>query len=135
MPNYATRCTSCRETKDVRLTFAEYDSVRSGSQAIECTCGGKAVIEFAPGLLGFVMKDGESGGWASKAGKENKYRARRASTMANRERDHVFKPKLVPNYQGIEAPTWKDAQEVARDKGGEVAAVTYEPHVSQEQAT
>ena len=136
MPNYATRCTTCRETRDVRLSFAEYDEVKAETKTIECpSCGGTAAIEFAPGILGFVMKDGESGGWASKANKENHYRARRSTVMAQRERDNVFKPKLVPNFKGLETETWRNAQEVARQEKGDESAITYEPLVSQEQTT
>lgn len=134
MPLYATRCEACRETKDVRLSFAEYDEVRAGKRSLSCSCGSPSHIEFSPGSVGFVLKDGESGGWMSKATKENGYRAKRAATMAKRENDHVFKPKLVPNYQGEETGTWKEAQEVARSKapGGDISAATYEPLVTRE---
>lgn len=133
MPLYSTRCTACREERDVRLSFAQYDEVRGGKRTLACkTCGEAADLQFAPGSLGFTFKDGESGGWASKALKENAYRGQRRKRMEQREKDHVFKPKLVPNYKGEEAPTWRDAQEVARKDGGDVSAVTYEPLVQQE---
>lgn len=113
------------------MTFTQYDEVRAGSHPLPCECGqGNSVIEFSPGSIGFVMKDGESGGWASKATKENGYRVKRREEMTRRERDHVFKPHLVPNYKGAEATTWKEAQEEARHDKGEAAAITYEPLVS-----
>lgn len=135
MPLYSTRCTACREERDVRLSFAQYDEAREGKRTLACkSCGEVAEIQFAPGNLGFTFRDGESGGWASKAMKENAYRNNRRAVMTKREQDHVFKPKLVPNYKGEEAPTWKDAQEAARADAGEVKAVTYEPLVQQEQS-
>lgn len=137
MPLYATKCTSttCRTERDVRLSFAQYDEVREGKRQLACkACGERSEIQFAPGNVGFTFKDGESGGWASKAMKENAYRANRRHVMERRERDHVFKPKLVPNYKGDEAPTWRDAQEQARKDGGDLSAVTYEPLVQQEQS-
>jgi hypothetical protein len=117
--------------KDVRLTFSQYDEVRLGLRSLACECGGgEARIEFSPGNIGFVMKDGESGGWASKATKENGYRAKRRETMAQRERDHVFKNSLIPNYAGNDTGDWREAQELARKERGEAAAATYEPLVS-----
>lgn len=133
MPTYSTRCESCGQAASVRLSFVDYESVKLGVKNLECgECSGKVKLEFNPGNVEFVLKDGESGGFASKAGKENKYRARRREIMAKREKDHVFKTKLIPNYGGMETDTWKDAREEAR-KDGAVAS-TYEPLVKREEA-
>ncbi len=152
MPVYSTRCEGCGAAHDIRLSFEDYDCVRSGTKLLECTaCQGKVNIEFHPGDVTFVLKDGESGGWASKAQKENKYRARRQRVMEQRQRDHAPRTQLVPNFAGGLAPSWKDAQEAAREtaytemKGhgeGEQrsiaaaneAAATYEPLVKSELA-
>jgi hypothetical protein len=133
MPSYATRCASCRAEKDLRLSFAQYDEVKAGTRKLPCACGAETEIQFSPGHIGFSFKDGESGGWASKAMKENAYRADRSQVMARRERDHVFKNKLVPNYQGEETGTWREAQNEALKEGGDLSASTYEPLVQQEQ--
>lgn len=116
MPLYSVRCSSCETEGSTKLSFAEYDEVKSGERVLPCECGEQAAIVFNPGDVSFVLKDGESGGWTSKAGKENAYRKRRAEHMRQRERDHVFKSELQPNYQGQETGTWKDAQELARTK-------------------
>jgi hypothetical protein len=115
----------------MRLSFSDYDDVRNGEKNLLCnSCeGGKCQIVFDPSSVQFVLKDGESGGWASKAMKENSYRARHREHMARRERDHVFKPKLQPNFRGVETGTWKDAKEfarteVAKDHGKKVADAT-----------
>ena len=133
MPTYATRCEACQQAASIRLSFVDYESVKMGAKSLECsTCQGKVVIEFNPGDVSFVLKDGESGGFQSKAIKENKYRARRREIMAKRERDHVFKSKLVPNYGGVETGTWKDAREEARKDGGGASASTYDSLVKRE---
>ena len=138
MPTYQTQCQQCGHSGDLRLSFSDYDGVKSGDKQLLCNgCNGTCQILFDPSSVQFVMKDGESGGWQSKAMKENKYRARRREIMAQRERDHVFKPKLQANYQGVETGTWKDAREVARveaaRKHGEsfatAVARTYDPLV------
>ena len=130
MPTYTTICEGCKVTREIRLTFAEYEDVCKGFKELECVdCQGKVSLQFNPGAVSFVLKDGESGGWASKALKENKYRAIRRRVMARREKDHVFKSRLIPNYMGQETGTWKDAQEEARKDGGNIAASTYDPLV------
>jgi len=133
MPTYTTLCQGCQTESTVRLSFADYDSVRLGAKILECgTCQAGVKIVFNPGDINFVLKDGESGGWAGKAIKENKLRARRREILAKRERDHVFKNKLQPNVAGMETGTWKEAQAFVKSEVGEAAAKTYEPLVAQE---
>ena len=109
--------------------------MKLGAKLLECsTCQGKVEIVFNPGDVSFVLKDGESGGWAGKAIKENKLRARRREILAKKERDHVFKNKLLPNYQGMETGTWKETQAFVKSEVGAAAASTYEPLVRQEKA-
>lgn len=131
MPTYSTQCESCGRTTDIRLSFVDYESVRLGAKTLECTdCHGKVGLAFNPGDLSFVMKDGESGGWSSKAGKENAYRARRNKILDKKTRDHVFKTKLVPNFAGQQTENWREAQEHARKEGGNTT--TYEPLIAKE---
>lgn len=71
MPQYSVRCQVCEQQGSQRLTFAEYDEAKAGKLDVTCPhCGGWAAIMFDPGNVTFVLKDGESGGWVSKAGKE-----------------------------------------------------------------
>jgi len=129
-------CLECGTTKDQRLSYSDYDQVRDGSKTLACSnCGLPAQIGFAPGNLGFILREGESGGWASKSIKENAYRNRRREVMAKREKDHVFKSSLQANYDGVETGSWKEAQELARVEKGDEAASTYDPLVSKEQVT
>lgn len=133
MPTYAVECHECGAAYDQRLSFKQYDEVKVGNTALPCkTCAQPAQFAFSPGKVGFVMKEGESGGWASKSLKENKYRRERRSVMAKREKDHVFKSSLQANYEGTETGSWKEAQEMARSEKGDLAAATYEPLVTKE---
>jgi len=117
MPKYTTQCEECASTDTVRLSFEGYDAVLAGTKRLSCTsCSGALDLKFDPGEVNFIMSDGESGGWTSKAGKENAYRRRRNEEMKQRERDHVFKSRLQPNYQGQETETWVEAQALAREK-------------------
>jgi hypothetical protein len=130
MPSYVSQCIACKKSGSVRLSFKEYDEVKDGAKCLVCNeCEGACEIVFDPSSVQFVMKDGPSGGWVSKAIRENAWRANHREHMARRERDHVFKPKLQPNYKGVETGTWKDAKEyarteVAKDFGKEVGNLT-----------
>lgn len=131
-----------------RLSFRDYDSVVDGSVVLDCACGGRFELVFDPSAVSFVLKDGESGGWVSKAVRENKYRVRRRAEMGRREREHVKPNRLVPNYQGEVAETWADAkdrayqstyQRISREHGRKAAASaaseaakTYDTHVKRE---
>lgn len=142
MPSYTTKCQGCGVASQIRLSFEDYDQFKAGQIALKCVkCEGNCAIEFNPGEVSFVLHDGESGGWASKSLKENKYRARRAKVMEQRQRDHAPKTRLLPNFAGELAPSWKEAQAEAFDVAmtetrdpvaAKEAAATYEPLVRRE---
>lgn len=147
MPLYTTHCERCHTCESRRLTFEAYDAVQRGDEKLACPCGARAEIVLDPGNVNFVLRDGESGGWASRASKENKYRAERRQRMAQRQRDHVNPNRLVPNFKGQETSSWAEAKRAAyestyQELKGEghhdpatsatYAAETYDPLVKQE---
>lgn len=115
-----------------KLTMTEYELVKDGTMRLVDDEGATLTLVFDPGNLGFVMKDGPSGGWATKAMKENRYRQARGQEMTRREKDHVHKNRLVPNYNGQEGGSWADVQDHVRMTKGEASARTYDSLVSQE---
>lgn len=138
MPNYSVQCEGgCEGVHEARLTFEQYDATKKGETGLLCPkCGeAPAKLVFNPGSVNFILREGESGGWASKAIKENKYRSARAKIMEKRERDHVKKNQLVPNYQGTEAHSWSDVQDHVRSTKGAEAASTYNQLVAKEKST
>jgi predicted nucleic acid-binding Zn ribbon protein len=129
MPTYSVSCSECGHSEDLRLTFAQYDEAKT--EPLPCPkCSKGLTFDFAPGNVSFVMKDGPSGGWASKANKERKYRAARNKVLDQKTRDHVLTPKLQPNYNGEETGTWKEARQAAQVDGK--APETYDPYVAKE---
>ena len=135
MPTYSLACLECGRIEDRRMSFTDYDALKEGKLHVACpSCTEAMTINFQPGKVMFVLKDSATGGWVSKAGKENKYRMKRREEMARREKDHVFKSSLQPNYNGVETVTWREAQEAARKDGGDTSASTYEPLVAKEKA-
>lgn len=136
MPTYSIECEECGAVREQRLSYSEYDSVREGSKSLTCEkCELPVHIGFHPGAIGFILKEGESGGWASKSIRENAYRTKRRAVMAQKEADHVFKNSLQANYDGSETGSWREAQELARKEKGDAAAATYNPLVQKEQMT
>jgi hypothetical protein len=134
MPTYTFRRLTDGALAKQKLSFAQYDSLLAGDLAVTDDKGEVLELVFNPGNATFVLKDGPSGGWASKALKENKYRKERRQVMTKREKDHVFKTRLIPNYKGQEAETWAEARDEARLQQGEAVALTYEPLVAKEKA-
>lgn len=120
------------QTFTKRLSFQDFHAIQAGDKVLMDDDDNELELVFNPGAVGFVLKDGESGGWPSKAAKENKYRRGHRKVMAKRERDHVFKSRLVPNYKGREAHNWADVQDHVRTEKGKAAASTYDRLVSQE---
>lgn len=133
MPTYPFICSACGHTVDQRLTFTQYDAVKATTMSVSCTqCGCSMDLGFQPGAVSFVLKEGPSGGWVTKAGKEKAYRAKRNQVMARREKDHVFKNHLQPNYNGQDTGSWREAQAMARSEKGEKVAGTYNDLVAHE---
>lgn len=58
-----------------------------------------------------------AGNWDSKLAKESKYRAKRSQEMAVRQRDNNHSPKLIPNVNGEQVDSWRDAKKLASEKG------------------
>jgi hypothetical protein len=132
MPLYTVQCQVCSKRSTQKLTFAEYKLVKDGKQDVTCpVCGGWASIVFDPGNVNFVLKDGQSGGWISKAGKENAFRQKHNVVVTRRQRDHAPRTTLQPNFGGLLTGTWKTAKEAAyetrydevkQEHGAQVAA-------------
>ncbi len=149
MPLYSVKCQVCEKQGTQKLTFAEYDEVKAGTRDVTCPhCDGWASLVFDPGNVNFVLKDGESGGWVSKAGKENSFRRKHNVEMDRRQREHARRTTLQPNFGGALTGNWKTARdaayetrydEVKQEHGPQVAAQaaqesakTYEPLVNRE---
>lgn len=146
---YTTKCQVCEKQGVAKLTFAEYDKAKEGGFDLTCSaCGGWAQIVFDPGNVSFVLKDGESGGFTSKAAKENAFRRKHNAVMDKRQRDHAPRTTLQPNFGGALTGNWKTAREAAyettydrvkEEHGTETAqqaaqesAQTYDPLVTRE---
>jgi hypothetical protein len=131
MPIYTFRCPDGQIFRQ-RLSIADYESVKAGEKTLLDENDNALELIFDPGSIGFVLKDGISGGWMSKAYKENAYRRHRYVEMGQKQKDHAFKTRLVPNYKGEIADRWSDVRDHVRSTKGAVAAATYDNYVNKE---
>jgi hypothetical protein len=149
MPTYSMKCETCEKEREAKMTYAEYSLVTDGTKNYRCHCGGAEVLIFDPRGVSFRQVDGPSGGWVSKAQRENKYRAARRQEIGRRERAHVKPKSLVPNFNGEVANSWSEAKDAAyhstyeraREHGHRLAseaalesAKTFDAHVKKESA-
>lgn len=123
------------EVVSKRLSFTQYEACKAKTLEVTDKDGISLELVFDPGTPSFVMKDGASGGWATKVNKESAYRRARGQEMSRREKDHVFKSSLVPNYGGQEAHSWSDVRDHVRSVSGRYAASTYDSLVSKEKGS
>jgi len=132
MPTYTFRRIEDEGLVERRMSMTDFQRIKAGELGVTDADGCPLELVFDASQVGFVLKDGPSGGWATKAGKERRYRKDRHRVMGQRQRDHVHKTTLQPNYEGKIAPTWADAQDAARTDKGVAAARTYDSLVAKE---
>lgn len=124
---YDFRCQECGHVQTVQCSVDEFD--KTCEAGVGCSeCDGDAKFEFNANGVEFQFK---GMAWSDKNYREKKYRNRRSSHMAERQRKNVFRPKLKPNYKGEETKSWSEAQDAARDDGK--IGLTYEPLIQKEQ--
>lgn len=97
-------------------------------------CGKKCKYTFTPTVVHVALLDGPSGSWPSKGERIKKQRAKASESASRRSRDRYdhIKRDSIPNFQGKETGTWREAQEFARKELGENSAKTYNSKVQDE---
>jgi hypothetical protein len=117
MPTYHFRCPDCEDVVALRLSFKNLEKVEQGASSVVCPEHERPMErELAGTRFTAVLRDGPSGGWASKSLKELKYRRERREGIAARKRDKVQTPVLVPNVDGECYGSWQEAQNAASQK-------------------
>jgi hypothetical protein len=115
-----------------RMSISDYASIKSGEKILLDEDDSPLELVFDPGNVNFVLQDGESGGWMSKAHKENAYRKKHYAEMGRRQKEHAPRTRLVPNYEGKLADKWSDVQDHVHQEKGAAAAATYDHLVAKE---
>lgn len=115
-----------------RMSIADYEDIKSRKKILLDEDDNELELLFDPGSVGFILKDGISGGWMSKAHKENEYRKRRYEEMGRKQKNHAPRTRLVPNYGGKLADQWSDVRDHVHSTKGGASASTYDRLVAEE---
>jgi hypothetical protein len=134
MPTYSFKCPSetCETIIEDDASIKTYEEHHPPCPK----CGGPCNYVYVPYLVHGVLKDGPTGSWPSKGERFKQYRAKQSEAAGRRQQErfgHIRKD-AIPNYNGQETESWKEAQvEAMRDKGVESAS-TFNQKVSEEKA-
>jgi hypothetical protein len=122
------KCTGCHAVTEHDIPFDDFPVYKSRDRGVICpVCGGDAYYQFNPSTIQISFA-GDA--WADKNYREKAYRKRRSAYMERRMRTNHKTPELIPNFEGEEAASWKEARDAARDAGKSTS--TYEPLVQRE---
>ena len=125
---YDFRCQECDAVQTVDLSISVLDQKKE--EGVPCqVCEGTSVFQLN---LDSVVVSFKGDAWADKNYREKNYRKQRSSYMAQRQAKNNTAAKLIPNYQGQEAQTWKEVKEAAAADGKNTAS--YEPLIAKERA-
>lgn len=138
MPRYDYKCTdeACINVQEEDAKISEYKDFRP-----ECSvCGAECEYVYTPTVVHAVLRDGATGSWPSKGNRFKNYRAKRSEEMKVKQKDRYghLNRDCIPNYQGQQAESWREAQSMAmsdKDRSPDPlqTAKTFEPHIKKEQ--
>lgn len=124
---YSYQCTNkeCLST-DGEQTIIEAEASMKDFKEVHpsCTkCGFVCDYKWVPSVTNFILKDGNSGSWPSKGNRFKQYREKASQAATKRQLNRYGEPKgAVPNFQGQERESWREAQnDAVKEKGLEVA--------------
>lgn len=125
---YEYHCVKCGNSQDEECSVNIFKTYKPACQK----CGGSCEYVFSPSRVQFILKDGPSGSWPSKGERIKKQRAKASEAAGKRQQERYKNPTLVPNFQGKETGTWRDAQAEALKEKGPATAATYVDKVKTE---
>jgi putative FmdB family regulatory protein len=126
MPIYAFKCSECETEFDRMLKLADWDEPQACPECEASPC---------PRQITKVNFNLPGDGWVSKNGRIRKQMAAknvRLNRIGDERRRDAPPVTLVPNVEGQETGTWKEAQKLAASKGKNAAS--YETKVRREKA-
>ena len=126
MPIYAFKCPECDNEFDRMLKLADYDTPQACPECEHTPC---------PRRVTKVNFNLPGDGWASKNGRVAGHMRKKNQRIVRRqdEKKRDQPPvHLVPNVNGVQTGTWKEAQKYAASLGKD--AKSYDNHVRREKA-
>lgn len=115
MPTYTYRCTNptCGRLIEADASMKSFKDLHP--PCTNSACGDVCNYEFNPSVVNFVLKDGPSGSWPSKGNRFKAYRTEQDKKAQQRQEDRFghLKKGCLPNYQGQQTESWREAQSLA----------------------
>lgn len=126
---YTFKCPAC-ET----IVEAEYSMKDFQDQHPPCSsCGDLCNYHWVPSVPQIVLKDGATGSWPSKGNRFKQYRQKASEAATKRQQNRYGDPKgAVPNYDGKETESWREAKSIAIKEQGLKVAPSYDQKITQE---
>ena len=129
MPVYFYECDACVHVFEEWASMSGYKDIKPACPR----CNEPSHNVFVPSVPQVAFKDGPSGSWPSKGQRFQKHREQASEAAAKRQRDRYGDfNKLVPNYNGKETESWREAQNEAVKERGVESANTYADKVAGE---
>lgn len=125
---YDYRCSNCGNVQEDECSVNVFKEHHPAC----VKCGGVCDYQFSPTNVQFILKDGPSGSWPSKGERFKKFRAKASEAAAKRQKERYKTPTLVPNFNGKQTETWKEAQIEASKEAGPAVAASYNEKVKEE---
>ena len=134
MPTYSYKCSSaeCGSVSDHDASMSTFKDFHPAC----ADCGSSSNYTYVPSVPYVSFLDGPSGSWPSKGDRFKAHRAKASEDAAKRQRDRYGEMKgAVPNFNGQECESWREAQSVAiKEKGLEVAK-TFDSKIAEESSS
>jgi hypothetical protein len=125
---YDYKCSDCGNIQEDECSINTFKEHKPACKVCWCLCD----YIFTPTNVHFVLKDGPSGSWPSKGMRINNQRMEASNKAAARQKKRYKTPSLVPNFNGKETESWREAQTEALKELGPSVASTYENKVKSE---
>lgn len=92
--------------------------------------------EWIPSVPLVNWKDGETGSFIGKTIRYQKYRKDLHEKLGKKQKDRYghLNRDAIPNFQGREVESWREAASFALKENGKESAATYEPKIKKEVA-
>jgi hypothetical protein len=121
---YSVKCASCSFVFDVKLSPANYKSLKTDGVPCVVCHEGSALLFFDPSLASISFKGDV---WSDKNHRELEYREARSASLAVKQKESHFVPKLQPNVNGEVVDSWSEAKKLADSQGK--LSTTYDSYV------
>jgi hypothetical protein len=120
---YDYACSKCKNVQEESCSVKDFKDFHPKCNKCKSSCN----YQFNPSGIQFVLKDGPSGSWPSKGNRIKEQMNKKNDQMIRRQRDRYGEgQKAIPNFEGKETESWREAKNIAMKERGAQSAATYD---------